>query len=589
MGFACAPVALLLASEASTTPSLLCPSGYQEVGHYRTGPNVYDGSVEGGDFHGYRIDAGWVWVCSADPARVRVVVTADECGSASSVCPDQVRGSWHVGNGCASAVDHGVDAVGVAVEAGWMGLCVASGVDAMVEIGHHDCGADGPGCGAWREVGNWHTHPGDCGPSDEGIGDAGAAIESGWMNLCVDSTGYPPVDPSTVVGKVMTGYQGWFGVPGDGSVSGSWRHWFRNQTPAAANATFDLWPDLSELDPDELYATTMTIGGSAAPLYSAYNAKTVRRHLRWMAEYGIDGTFLQRFLVETAPGSPGLEFRDQVTRNVMSGAESYGRTFAIMYDISGASQATLVQDLMADWQHLVDTLGVTASRRYQRHNGLPLVAIWGLGFTDRPGTVADAQALQSYFCCDAPVEYRAAVMGGVPTHWRTSTGDSKPGFYSVYRSFDIISPWSVGRYADNAGVDSFNADLIQPDLVEATAYGRDYLPVVWPGFSWANLLQDPGVYNQIPRLGGEFFWKQISAATQSRCNMVYVAMFDEVDESTAIFKAATTQAGVPDQGQFLSLDADGQSVPSDWYLRLAGAGAKITSGQCPQSANLPLR
>ena len=51
---------------------------------------------------------------------------------------------------------------------------------------------------------------------------------------------------------------------------------------------------------------------------------------------------------------------------------------------------------------------------------------------------------------------------------------------------------------------------------------------------------------------------------------IYVAMFNEVDEGTAIFKAAETQAAVPAQGHFLSLDADGEDVPSDWYLRVTG-------------------
>jgi hypothetical protein len=586
VGFACAPLAVLLASEGAAAPSLWCPPGYQEVGHWRPGPGTTDGAVEGRDYQGLRIDAGWVWVCSADPTRVRVVVTADDCGAVSTPCAGTLRGSWHVGDGCGAAPDHGVDAAGVALQAGWLGLCVAAGADVKVETGGNDCGAAGPGCGAWREAGAWHTDPGSCGV-DLGVGDSGAAIGAGWLNLCADSAAYPPVDPATLQGKVMAGYQGWFGAPGDGSVSNSWRHWFRSQTPVAADATFDLWPDLSELDPDERFATSMTIGGAPAALFSAYNAKTVARHLRWMAAYGIDGAFLQRFLSETAPGSAGQELRDQVTLNVMAGAESHGRTFAIMYDISGAAGATLVADLTADWEHLVDDLGVTASRRYQQHDGLPLVAIWGLGFTDRPGTVADALALQDYFCCSAAAPYRAAVMGGVPTHWRTGTGDSQPGFDTVYRSFDIISPWSVGRYADNAGVDAFNADQIQPDLTEAAAHGRGYLPVVWPGFSWANLMQDPGVFNQIPRHGGAFFWKQVSAALASGATMLYVAMFDEVDEGTAIFKAAATQAAVPDQGQFLSLDADGQAVPTDWYLRLAGAGAKTTAGQTPWSASLP--
>ena len=131
--------------------------------------------------------------------------------------------------------------------------------------------------------------------------------------------------------------------------------------------------------------------------------------------------------------------------------------------------------------------------------------------------------------------------------------------------------------------------LSQPQRVaEAAAHGRDYLPVVWPGFSWANLQQDPGLYNAIPRRGGAFFWKQITAALDSGCTMLYVAMFDEVDESTAIFKAAPSQATVPTQGQFLSLDADGTAVGSDWYLRLAGAGMKTTAGQVPWDATLPL-
>ncbi|HUU03454.1 MAG TPA: glycoside hydrolase family 71/99-like protein [Myxococcota bacterium] len=586
----CAPIAILLARPSLIAANLVCPQGYTEAGHWLTGPGNFNSDAEGIDFHKYKVSAGWMWLCSADTTTVKVVAGVDDCGANTSTCAGQLRGAWHVGAGCTGS-DHGVDAAGIAIRAGWLRLCVSSGVGAKVESGTNDCGADGPGCGLLQWEGSWHTDPAQCGSGNTGVGDSGTSIETGWMTLCTDSASYPPVDASTLDGKVVAGYQGWFGAPGDGSQRNAWVHWFRSQTPQPADATFDLWPDLGEYTAAELFASNMQYpGGATAKLYSAYNVKTVERHMKWMAQYGIDAAFLQRFLCESTGGA-GREFRDQVTRNVISGAEKYGRAFVIMYDISGANGATLVDDLIADWKHLVDdpSLQVTASDRYLKHDGRPLVAIWGFGFTDRPGSAADAQVVIDFFHNAPEARYRATVMGGVPTNWRTGVGDSQPGFGNVYRSFDVISPWSVGRYNSISGVITFNQNYIQPDLAEANNIGKDYLPVVWPGFSWANLKQDPGVFNSIPRNGGTFFTKQFYEAMQSGCGMLYVAMFDEVDESTAIYKAAPTQSDLPTSGQFLALDQDGYSLPSDWYLRLAGAGMKMLTGQIPPTDELPLQ
>ena len=44
----------------------------------------------------------------------------------------------------------------------------------------------------------------------------------------------------------------------------------------------------------------------------------------------------------------------------------------------------------------------------------------------------------------------------------------------------------------------------------------------------------------IPRLGGEFLWKQFHAAGNLGLDMAFVAMCDEVDEGTAIFKVSNT-------------------------------------------------
>jgi hypothetical protein len=46
-------------------------------------------------------------------------------------------------------------------------------------------------------------------------------------------------------------------------------------------------------------------------------------------------------------------------------------------------------------------------------------------------------------------------------------------------------------------------------------------------------------------------------------------MFDEVDEGTAMFKLAATGRDAPAGVPIVTLDADGESLPSDWYLRLA--------------------
>jgi hypothetical protein len=397
------------------------------------------------------------------------------------------------------------------------------------------------------------------------------------------------VDPATLEKKVLFGYQGWFACPGDGSPVNAWVHWFRAQEPIAANATFDAWPDVSELHADEECPTSLTLSsGKPAILFSSQRAKTVDRHFAWMKQNAIDGVFLQRFTVEL--GDPKfLAHRDKVTANVRAGAEAHGRVFAIMYDVSGQDPATLAQVLKQDWAHLVDTLQLTASPRYLRHAGRPVLALWGLGFSDRPGTPQEAQSLIDHFRTGAPAAQRVTLVGGVPTYWRTLKSDSKtdPAWAAVYRSFDVVSPWSVGRYGDASGADSFKKNLIVPDLAELKTLGKGYLPVVFPGFSWHNLFPSAAL-NQIPRDGGKFYWRQVWNALSAGSTMLYVAMFDEVDEGTAMFKLAPKKSLLPVEGSFLSLDADGVTLPSDFYLRLGGATGQALRGEIPLSATLPI-
>jgi hypothetical protein len=393
----------------------------------------------------------------------------------------------------------------------------------------------------------------------------------------------PEVDPGTMYHKLLMGYQGWFACAGDGSPVNQWVHWFRNNNPVATNATVDFWPDISELDPDELFATSMTLSnGAPATLYSAYKQKTVMRHFKWMKDNHLDGVFLQRFSSELS--SPSFSaLRNQVAANVRSGAETYGRVFAVMYDISGQATNTLVSTLTNDWTFLVNTMQLTKSPFYLRHKGKPVVAIWGFGFSGRPDTPDMGQQVINFF--------RAAgctVMGGLPTYWRTLNNDAQTNtaWTPVFHSFDILSPWAVGRYADNAGADNFRVNLIVPDLVDVTNAGREYMPVIFPGFSWHNL--NAGPLNQIPRNAGSFYWRQAYNAVRSGCTMIYGAMFDEVDEGTAIYKLAPTANELPAQGTFVPLNIDGTALPSDWYLKLADQAGKMLRGEIPVQSTIPI-
>ncbi len=101
------------------------------------------------------------------------------------------------------------------------------------------------------------------------------------------------VDRSTLDGKVMCGYQGWFNCEGDGSELG-WKHWARNPQKqfGPGNVTVDLWPDMSEATADELFETKFKhADGRVAHVFSSANQATVTRHFQWMHDYGIDGVF----------------------------------------------------------------------------------------------------------------------------------------------------------------------------------------------------------------------------------------------------------------------------------------------------------
>ena len=392
--------------------------------------------------------------------------------------------------------------------------------------------------------------------------------------------------------KVMMGYQGWFLASGDGSnTNNPWTHWFRSgTTPDPANLVVDMWPDMSEYT--DKFNTNMTYAdGSNAQLFSSHSLSTTRKHFEWMRDYNVHGIYLQRFLtaVETQ-GSPLFKAKNKVLENVITSAAEYDRKYAVMYDVSGVTDATMYAKIVKDWEYLVNTYDILNKPEYVKQNGKPVVAIWGIGFKDRGLTSATSQAIIDYFKTNAAPKYRAYVMGGVPEGWSTLSGASEMGadWTAVYNSLDMISPWSVGRYSTNSGADNFKNSKIVPDLAACNTINKDYMPVIWPGFSWRNLKN--AALNVTPRNGGKFYWRQAFNAVQAGVKFIYVAMFDEVDEGTAMFKITDTKAKLPVEAQdrLVSLDIDGVNLPSDWYLKLADQTQKMLDGTIPLTSDIPI-
>ena len=409
--------------------------------------------------------------------------------------------------------------------------------------------------------------------SAAGEREAGADVEEG---------GAAAVDRSTMAGKVLCGYQGWFNAPDDGAGRG-WVHWSRSRDSLDdGQATFELWPDVSELGAAERFATGFRhADGSAAEVFSSFAAPTVLRHFRWMEEYGIDGVFVQRFAVSLG-AEASLRHNNAVLMHCREGANRSGRTYAVMYDLSGLGEGG-TQRVIDDWRQLVRHMDLTGDRGYLRHDGRPVVAVWGVGFGDgRRYTLKECGRLVDFFK-DEAAPGGCTLMLGVPAYWRTLDRDSvaDAALHKVLARADVLSPWTVGRYGSPEEAGRYAAGTLVEDLRWCRERGVELMPVAFPGFSWHNLRRGAAPLDQIPRLGGEFLWRQFREFQSAGAGMAYVAMFDEVDEATAIFKCGVAP---PESEESKFLDFEG---PSDRYLRLTGSATRHFREATPLPPAMP--
>jgi hypothetical protein len=338
----------------------------------------------------------------------------------------------------------------------------------------------------------------------------------------------------------------------------------------------DLWPDMTEYS--QKYVTPFLYpDGSATYLYSPYDESSVDLHFKWMKDYGLDGVHMQRFVGEVKPSNTrGKRHFNKVLENALKAAKKYNRAISVMYDLSGSSSFD-VAFLEDDWNELLSLFHLLDSKQnptYLRHNGKPLVTIWGVGFNDnRKYSIADVDSLVDKLKASGQV----SIMLGVPYYWRTFGNDTEKNdaLHDLIRKVDIIMPWAVGRY----DINGFNPNNIAEDIKWCKTNKVDYVPLVFPGFSWANMHNDPTLYNSISRLEGNFLWKQIAGAKTEGAKSLYVAMFDEIDEGTAIYKVSN-EGHVPLNGdaglKFVGVE---DNLDTDYYLWLIGQGANWFHGE----------
>jgi len=362
--------------------------------------------------------------------------------------------------------------------------------------------------------------------------------------------------PGDVVGKVTVGYQGWFGAAGDGSPQNNWWHWSQNWSQIFSpsnNGESDSWPDVRD------YTTTYQTGfanlgnGQPAKVFSSYDQQTVNAQVSWMQQNGIDTIALQRF------NPAGEANRDGIAARVAAAAQTYGRKFFIMYDITGWT--TMDTDLKTDWTNKMSAY--TSSPAYAHQNGKPVVCVWMA-----TSTVPVSQLLDIVNWLKSQGLY---VIVGVERAWRTDTAR-----LPVYNAANMIQPWMVGSIGSVSDADNNYSTYMVPDLAYCNAHGLDYQDVVLPG--------DLRLHQ---RSHGALLWEMFYNAVRLPAQGIYVSMYDEYGEGNQIMKTAETQAMVPAGSGYVSLDEDGTYCTSDYYIRLTGAGDRMFKGLMPLSVVRP--
>lgn len=377
------------------------------------------------------------------------------------------------------------------------------------------------------------------------------------------------VDAKSVRGKVMAGYQGWFSTPND-LMDRGWNHWGRSTNRDAPmgpeQITVDMWPWMHAYEVDAVYPAGSLVleDGRPAYLFSSSDLSTVRTHFRWMRQYNIDGVYLQRFVTKANSGYYGA--KEFVLHNVRQAAHEEGRVWAIEYDISSldpsADPFTVIKN---DWNWLVNEAGILSDPRYLHENGKPVLFIWGFSVNGRNFTLAQANEIVNWFR-----NQNLYLIGGVPNSWETKTD-----WHGHYQRYDQLLAWMES-----------SASALRNERQILEGWGMKILPHAWPGFSWSNLKQLPAMHSGSykARERGTFYWEKLIAGINSGADQLFLGMFDEYDEATAVMPMSNNHPAVHTAwGHYI----DNAGREPFWWLRLSGHANEMLDGARPFTATEP--
>ncbi|KAK7935567.1 hypothetical protein PG985_001062 [Apiospora marii] len=359
------------------------------------------------------------------------------------------------------------------------------------------------------------------------------------------------IDTSTLNGKFFVGYQAWFRKPNEDNGNSHWTTRFL--------VGVDTVPDVTGYPQECLFDTPfIKPDGSAAQFYTNDCEGVVDLHFKMMSDQGISGAFLQRFYEYINQPNGGW---DKILEYSKTAAEKYGRGFVIEYDLNGAatSSSNITATYLADLAALSD---IVSSPAYMRHNGKPVIEIWGMGIVT---SVSPSDGIAIVTALKQAGYY---VILGVQQAWHAELVENQTGYGDVFKLADMLQPWTVGSYDNDNYQDFHDGRQAVEDKNALQELGIASSIVVWPGGDNHNS-NPSSPFNPDSRAHGDFYRKQLVGAVDLKPTFIFGAMFDENNEGTAIYPILHTK-DLPTNQQFLGLDDD---MAADAYLTMAGGAA----------------
>ena len=99
-----------------------------------------------------------------------------------------------------------------------------------------------------------------------------------------------------------------------------------------------------------------------------------------MRDFGVDGVFMQRLFC-VARSRVKNKSGNIILKNALAASKKYDRAIGVMYDLSGLRAGADSRD-RDDRKRLQSEMQLAGDPAYLHHESHPVVAIWGIGFSD---------------------------------------------------------------------------------------------------------------------------------------------------------------------------------------------------------------